>query len=260
MTTDVIGGGWLSVFGGPMVCAPSDASSDASSDDSASHSARRTRGVRRGVRGDTLGDARREAEADATTYGLSTIGGVAVSELLSRLRADDRDALATLYIALRVPMWRLAMILVRSADVADEIVQNVFVALWMRRQVLAVNTDLSAYLNTAVRNAARQLGRHGKVVDRVVSAVERSAIDLPAHGAALPQPDVAVEHNDFLGAYHRAVETLADRERTALMLRWEEERTFEEIGQLLGLSKVGARTVVMRAESKVRALLAEYRT
>lgn len=256
MTTDVIGGGWLSVFGGPMVCAPSDASSD----DGASRPGRRTRGVRRDARDDAWGDAQRDAPADATAHGLSTIGGVAVSELLSRLRADDRDALATLYVALRVPMWRLAMILVRSADVADEIVQNVFVALWMRRQALAVNTDLSAYLNTAVRNAARQLGRHGKVVDRVVSAVERSAIDLPAHGAALPRPDAAAEHDDFLQAYHRAIGTLAERERTALMLRWEDERTFEEIGQLLGLSKVGARTVVMRAESKVRALLAEYRT
>lgn len=247
------------MFGGPMVCAPSDASSD----DGTPRSFRRGRKAH-DVLDAAAQDAGRDAEQSDVTAraanALTTIGGVAVSELLSRLRVDDRAALATLYVALRVPMWRLAMILVRSADVADEIVQNVFVALWMRRHALAVETDLSAYLNTAVRNAARQVGRHGKVVDRVVSAVEQNTIELPAHGAGAVLPDVAAEHDDFLRAYQRALGTLAERERTALALRWEEERTFDEIGTVLGLSKVGARTVVMRAEGKVRALLAEYRT
>jgi RNA polymerase sigma-70 factor (ECF subfamily) len=242
-----------------MVCAPSDASSD----DGPPRSFQRGRRAHDEFDGAAWDAAQDATQSDVTAraaHSLVEIGGVAVSALLSRLRVDDRDALATLYVALRVPMWRLAMILVRSADVADEIVQNVFVALWMRRHALSVDTDLSAYLNTAVRNAARQFGRHGKVVDRVVSAIEQSTIELPAHGGGTVLPDVAAEHDDFLRAYQRALGTLAERERTALALRWEEERTFEEIGTVLGLSKVGARTVVMRAEGKVRALLAEYRT
>jgi len=258
MTTDVIGGGWLALFGGPTVCAPSDrpAGLGARMERPRDHEAH-GRPVRRA---DGRTDDPQDAASDASTTHDTMLGGVSASELVARLRASDRDALATIYLALRVPLWRLAMILVRSADTADEIVQNVFFALWMRRDGLAAQTDLLAYLNTAVRNAVRQLGRHGRVVGGVESAVEQHAIAMPAHGSMGPAPDAAAEHDDFLRAYQRALATLSEREQVALTLRWEEEQTFEAIGAVLGLSKVGARTIVMRAESKVRVLLAEYRT
>ena len=56
-----------------------------------------------------------------------------------------------------------------------------------------------------------------------------------------------------------AVATLTEREALAFRLRLEDDMTFDQIGTALGISKVGARKLVLRAEAKVRELLADFR-
>jgi RNA polymerase sigma-70 factor (ECF subfamily) len=145
-----------------------------------------------------------------------------------------------------------------SSDVAEEMVQDVFLAVWRRRERITPQDDLRAYLYAALRNAAKMRGRHTRVVRGVASAVEEQRLALPAHGRGPDTPDRRAEASEFYAAYQRALVVLNERERVAVQLRLEEDATFEEIGRVLGLSKVGARTVVLRAEEKIRALLAEY--
>jgi len=90
--------------------------------------------------------------------------------------------------------------------------------------------------------------------------VEQHTLDAPAIGAPPTMPDAALETQEFYDAYHRALALLTERERTALLLRWDEDLTFEQIGHVLGLSNVGARAVVLRGQQKVQQALADYRT
>lgn len=189
---------------------------------------------------------------------LTAINGIPVGELLARLRAGDREALATLYLALHDPLWRLAVIFVRSGEEAEDIVQDVFLALWLRREALSTDIPIRSYLYAAVRNEANMRRRHAKVVDAAEVAVAASALDVPAHGEAPAAPDTIVESRQFLEAYQESLAALTERERIALQLRVERELSFEEIGELLGISKMGAHKVVQRATMKVRELLRGY--
>ena len=190
---------------------------------------------------------------------LTVIDGVPIRELLIRLRDGDRAAFGTLYEAFFDSLWRLAMLLARSPESAEEIVQDVFLSLWVRRASIDVGSDIRVYLNEAVRHQAYNLRRHSRVVATMEDAVEREVLDAPAISQPFVAPDGAAETEEFYAAYHRILSTLTERDAVALRLRWEEEFTFEQIGQVLGLSAMGARKLILRAQRKVQDALADYR-
>jgi hypothetical protein len=51
------------------------------------------------------------------------------AELVARIRAGDESACGALYLAYHDPLWRFAYGHVRSRDVAEDLVQDVFLAL-----------------------------------------------------------------------------------------------------------------------------------
>jgi RNA polymerase sigma-70 factor (ECF subfamily) len=165
-----------------------------------------------------------------------------------------------LYEALFESLWRIAMLRTWSSELAEEIVHDVFLALWTRRTTIDVAMDIQVYLAVAVRNRTRNLRAHDQVVQATATQVTQAQADVPAMGQAPIAADSAVEVEEFWSAYRRALALLTDREREAALLRWEEGFTFEQVAQVLGLSVVGARGVILRAQRKVQAALAEYRT
>jgi len=183
--------------------------------------------------------------------------GIPADELLERLRQGDRTALETWYRALHDPLWRMAIVLTGSREHAEEIVQDVFLALWAQRE--RVSSDVRAYLYASVRNAAKLRYRHTHVIDRLQTRVARGYTEPPAVAHSDTNPATHVETADFYDAFRRALTALSDRERIALRLRLEDELTFDQIGTSLGISKVGARKLVLRAEAKIRELLADFR-
>jgi len=187
------------------------------------------------------------------------IGGVLASELIARLREGDVTAFDTLYRSLFPVLWSIAVLQTHSGDTAEEIVQDVFLRLWVGRTTLHISGDVRVYLSASVRNAAQNLRKHGNVVTMLEDVVTQAARPIPAMGEPTTPTDVAVERDEFVRAYRRALSALTEEERTAAFLRWEEEWPFERIGAVLSMSKVGAFKVVARAQKKLQKILAELR-
>jgi RNA polymerase sigma-70 factor (ECF subfamily) len=188
----------------------------------------------------------------------STIGGVPPDVLLTGLRAGDLAAFETLYLALYKILWSIALLQTRSAETAEEIVHDVFSRLWVNRATLRIDGDIKVYLSAAVRNAARNVRKHVRVVDAMERAVSGAVLTLPASGQPLEATDVVVEHDEFLRAYREALTTLTEHERTAAYLRWEEGWSLEQVGDVLGMSKMGAHKVMARVQRKLQLLLSGY--
>jgi RNA polymerase sigma factor (sigma-70 family) len=242
--------GWASVFHrGTIALAPS------SSGDDASDGARD--GAHRFSR-PSLSDDVAPKRHDAAAHRIMHVNGIPIATLLDELRSGSKDAFSALYLAFHPRLWRLGVILTRSTETAEEVVQDVLFSLWRHRETLARNTDVHAYLYSAVRNRARSIGRHAQVVGVMEQEVVPAHF-VPALGQHGAIPDRVTESNEFLDAYQRAMTTLTERERIALQLRAEEELSFEEIGTLLGISKMGAHKIVVRAVAKLGELLAAYR-
>ena len=74
------------------------------------------------------------------------------AEVLRQLAQGNQQALQQLFDQHYVALCRMALRLVHRAEVAEEIVQDVFVYLWEKRGDYQISTSLGVYLTRAVRN------------------------------------------------------------------------------------------------------------
>lgn len=144
------------------------------------------------------------------------------------------EAVAELYRVCRERMVRLAYVLTRDSDVADDLVQEAFVAVhrnWDRVE------RPRPYLRTAVVNACHSHHRHLRVVR-----------DAPARNRELIEAPPGVFDHDLQGALER----LPYDQRVVLALRYFEDLDDIEIASMLGVSRSTVRTRAHRALARLR--------
>ncbi|GGF47076.1 RNA polymerase sigma factor [Echinicola rosea] len=72
-------------------------------------------------------------------------------ELLEGIRNDDLRAFEQLYDQYWELMYRAAIGRIKSQDLAQDVVQDIFIDFWNRRKSLEINVGLKVYLLTAVK-------------------------------------------------------------------------------------------------------------
>ena len=81
------------------------------------------------------------------------------AEWVAAVRAGEPAAFEALFHAYHAPLCTFAHRYLGARDLAEEIVQEVFLFVWERRETWDVRTSVRSYLFTAVRNAAKAVGR-----------------------------------------------------------------------------------------------------
>ena len=165
-------------------------------------------------------------------------------ELLDRLRRGDRTAFDTIFRAHYAPLVRLVEALLRERATAEEVVQDVLLELWRRRETLAVEDSLRAYLYRAGRNRALNALRHERVQRRSEPQLAgESSRPATAH-AQLVEEEIAAAAAGALAALPAEVRETFELSR-AHGLR------YAEIASTLGVS---VKTVEARMGRALRAL------
>jgi RNA polymerase sigma-70 factor (ECF subfamily) len=139
--------------------------------------------------------------------------------------------------------------MVRSRAVAEEIVQDVMLELWRRRESLADESSPQAYLFQSTRNRSLNHIRHERV-ERMGEpfAAREQAMDAPAQSYVVEEEiRIALKH---------AVETLPDRCREVFELSRVHNLKYAEIAQVLGIS---VKTVEAQMGKALRVLREELR-
>jgi len=98
-------------------------------------------------------------------------------ELLQRIAQGDEKAFRTIFDQYKDQFYAAALKMTRSTDVAEEIVQEVFVALWMQRSALAVVEYPSSYLFTIVYNNINKHFKKLALEKRIRQSVSERAPD-----------------------------------------------------------------------------------
>jgi RNA polymerase sigma-70 factor (ECF subfamily) len=191
-------------------------------------------------------------ESDAASTSLPS----ADAALIARLKSGDEVTFRECYDTHYVPLWRYAFRLLGSRDAANDVVQEVFFSLFTQREKLAVRSSVRTYLFGAVRHAALNLLRHDAIAHRLV-AVAPTRGDTPAMGAPSSRPDDDAEQHDIEARVMRALAMLPERQRSAMILRWEHGLTTAQIARTLGIADTVAGRLLMKAALHLRRLLAD---
>ncbi len=175
-------------------------------------------------------------------------------DLAVRIRDGDQPTFEALIADHAQALVAFAFRYTKDADVATDLVQDVFAALWERRETFVVRSSVKAYLYAAVRNRALNALRHDDVAERFR---ERSRTN-PANPTVSPSTsNERAERNELALAVSGAFDALTPKARDVARLWFLEEMTQPEIAQALGLTLVAVGNHVLRAGKRLRALLSD---
>jgi RNA polymerase sigma-70 factor (sigma-E family) len=171
--------------------------------------------------------------------------------LWDRALADDgrtsglNAALTELYTAQYQPLVRLASMLVRDTGTAEEVVQDVFVALYCGWSGLRDTANARSYLHHSVVNRSRSVLRRRAVADKHVAALAPQDI-------SADQPAVALMERSAMAA---ALRLLPGRQREALVLRFYADLSEADVAKAMGITRGAVKSHTARAVTTLRRIL-----
>jgi len=162
--------------------------------------------------------------------------------------AEKSAAISQLYEQERHGLLRVALLLVGDRGVAEDLVQEAFVALQRRWDSLSDHSTAAGYLRVCVVNGARSVRRRWAVARRHLSSAEP---------ASEPGADAAV----LLAEEHRAVvlavRRLPRRQQQVIVLRYWSDMSETQIADTLRISPGTVKSSASRALAAIAQQLGD---
>ena len=136
-------------------------------------------------------------------------------------------------------LFRFAFASLRNREQAEDVVQESFARVWERLNTVDF-AKAKSYLFTTAHHAVIDEARHQQ---RFASM--ESPLPADAKTAEDPYPDV----NDIL---QKALATLPETQRNALILRDYEGYSYQEIGDITGMSEAQVKVNIFRARTALK--------
>jgi RNA polymerase sigma-70 factor, ECF subfamily len=177
------------------------------------------------------------------------------SDLLTRMRQGDEQAFLALYHKFQTPIYRFALNMTGSSSVAEDVTQEVFLAL-IRTDFgyLPDRGTLSGYLFGIARKLVlRHLERNHGLAEQEIGSLEVGRQERSMPAAAFSDPAAELLEREGIEELRRAVLSLPRRYREVVVLCDLQEIDYAVAAALLGCPVGTVRSRLHRA----RALLLE---
>jgi len=158
----------------------------------------------------------------------------------NKIRAGDANEFSLLFKRYYAALYRFAGRFVKDEGTAENIVQNVFVNLWIEREKRDIQTSLKAYLYQMVQNQSLNLLKREQ---KIFSFEENDA----GHHEMTPSPEEHAAEKELQLAFQHALDKLPLRCRQIYLMKRYENMTYAEIAQILNISVNTVKTQMKRA-------------
>jgi RNA polymerase sigma-70 factor (ECF subfamily) len=180
-------------------------------------------------------------------------------ELVTQLQTGDEAAFAVLVRAHHASLVRLATSIVGSRAVADEVVQDTWLAVVKGVDRFEGRSSLRTWLFRILVNRARTTASRERRSD-TLGDIDSDRFDATGVWAAPPVPwadqvDDRLLAEQLAPLARTAIDTLPDAQRQVLLLRDVEGLAAADVAELLGLSDGNQRVLLHRARARVRSEL-----
>ncbi|WP_291910044.1 RNA polymerase sigma factor [Chitinophaga sp. CB10] len=179
-----------------------------------------------------------------------------IKDLQLRIALEDMKAYNALYLLLFDGLHRFAYSIVKSSEVAEEVVSDAFIKLWQVRHTINNIDNLKVYLYVITKNFA--LNYHAQ--KRKVHMVQLDDLEVTAV-MEFNSPENVYISNEIIGKIQAAIRQLPPQCRIIFQLVKEDGLRYKEVAAILGLSVLTVRNQLAIAIRKVmEALPPQYKT
>ena len=151
-------------------------------------------------------------------------------------------------------LCRFVLPFVRSRAVAEELVQDLFFAIWQRPDRGAAPEITRTYLYTAARNRAISYLRRERLQERWAAGEVAAGPSEDAGGSA----GADLEQAELESAVHRAIDELPPRCRLVFKMHRQQLLTYTAIAETLQISVKSVEAHIGRALTHLRKALGPY--
>ena len=173
--------------------------------------------------------------------------------LVERYRGGDRDAFTELVVRYQRPIYNAAYWILRSADDANDVAQDVFLKVAERVDEFDSQYKFFSWIyRIAVNESLNRLRRNGheEPLD--------DEVELPGADSANPESQASdAERSRWI---QHALMTLSSNDRTVLTLRHFSDCSYQEIAQILDLDEKTVKSRLFEARQRMRELLKDFQT
>jgi RNA polymerase sigma-70 factor (ECF subfamily) len=185
------------------------------------------------------------------------------AELLRRLRAGDEQAFVALVERYNGSMLRLALSFVPSRAVAEEVVQDTWLAVLRGLASFQGRSSLRTWMFTICVNRARSTGvREQRSIPVADAGPVVDASRFGPNGAWSQPPDRWIEEAEdrieagkLADLLRSAVDGLPARQREVVLLRDVEGMSSADVCSVLAISEANQRVLLHRGRGKLRQML-----
>lgn len=172
-----------------------------------------------------------------------------LAELVRRAQRGDAEAFALLIRRYERTALAVAYSLLSDPHGAGDVVQDSFVRAWQRLRDLREPEKFGVWLCGIIRNRAIDFRRRGP---RETAAL---AADAAFRDARAEDPSAPLRREELRGTLDTALAALDEVSRLAVVLRYYEDLSSKQIGQILDLSPAAVDMRLMRARQELKQRL-----
>ena len=172
--------------------------------------------------------------------------------LLANVATGDRSAFNQLYAAHINNVYEYIFLFTKSKEETEELLQEVFVNLWEKREKLAEVDSFKSYLFRAAKNRLITNVRHMQVKHRVLSEIGRTTDD------SQHTTEYDVTYKEYHQVLQKAIAKLPPKRKLIFRLNMENGLSYDEIAQQLRISKSVVKNQFYKALDFIRDHLAQH--
>jgi RNA polymerase sigma-70 factor (ECF subfamily) len=178
------------------------------------------------------------------------------ADLVAKARAGDHEAFRGLVETHSRALFQLAYRMTGHEQDAEDIVQETFIRASRQLARFEARAGFATWLHRIAANCSIDLLRQRKRAGGVAAEAGMDAAEVLASvPGGPPAPDHAACHEEVRHAVGSVMDQLTALERAAFVFRHFENKSIEEIGSALDLSRNAAKQAVFRAVQKMRRSL-----
>lgn len=166
--------------------------------------------------------------------------------LLTRLSQGDKQAFDQLYEKYSSPLYLNLLKLTKSEEVAEELLQDIFLKIWNKRDTLDIHTGFGGYLFKISQNLVYDFFRKAKQDKALRQRITAVATENYTH---IEETLLSKENRTLL---QRAISTLPPVRQQIFRLCKLEGKTYEEVATLLGISVSTVNDHIVKATRHIR--------
>jgi RNA polymerase sigma-70 factor, ECF subfamily len=179
------------------------------------------------------------------------------AELMLRVKDGDGASFTILLQKHRLPVIHFLYRMVQNQGVAEELAQEVFLRVYRSRDSYEPTAKFTTWLFRIATHLALNSLRDGKN-QRLEERLDDDSSDAPVRQVSDKKPSVEqyMVNQARLDEVRRAVATLPEKQRAAVLMHKYEEMEYSQIAKVLNCSESAVKSLLFRAYETLRARLA----